>query len=147
MPTCYQKTLPNTEVRIREFIADRRARNFERKEWLQPTTMDPDDEHWAQRAHALFAEGADNVPRMEPPPPPPQGPLCISSASVKAVFDGVPSDPMTRFSTLWRWRQARSNRQGRAHRHSQARPSRQPPRWRHHAGPDANPALTRGALH
>ena len=110
MPTCYQKTLPNTEVRIREFIADRRARNFERKEWLQPTTMDPDDEHWAQRAHALFAEGADNVPRMEPPPPPPQGPLCISSASVKAVFDGVPSDPMTRFSTLWRWRQARSNR-------------------------------------
>ena len=39
-------------MRIREFLADRRARNFERKEWLQPTTMDPDDEHWAQRAHA-----------------------------------------------------------------------------------------------
>ena len=146
MPTCYQKTLILTEHRSanpRVSRADRRARNFERKEWLQPTTMDPDDEHWAQRAH----EGADNVPRMEPPPPPPQGPLCISSASVKAVFDGVPSDPMTRFSTLWRWRQARSNRQRRAHRHSQARPSRQPPRWRHLAGPDANPALTRGALH
>ena len=92
MPTCYQKTLPNTEVRIREFLADRRARNFERKEWLQPTTMDPDDEHWAQRAHALFAEGADNVPRMEPPPPPPQGPPRISGASVQAVFYGVGSN-------------------------------------------------------
>ena len=29
------------------------------------------------------ADGADNVPRMEPPPPPPQGPLRISGASVQ----------------------------------------------------------------
>ena len=54
--------------------------------------MDHGIEYWAQRATALFADGADNVPRMEPPPPPPQGPLRISGASVQAVFYGVGSN-------------------------------------------------------